>query len=611
MATTHSQPNPSDVWGYVSGKGQWRRSGDEAVGICPRCNGGPKREKCLSVNLTTGQWCCNRKNNCGQQGGFPALQELFGDQRQPRHQALTREPVTRTYTKPERKPGQLGDAGAAFLASRGLNELTIAAWRCGQDKLTGVGESVSWPVFNPAGELVNVKYRGIHTKDFRNAKGAQKLPVGLHTVKGAGRLILVEGELDAMSGYQYGLRNIVSVPNGTSDCDWVEDLWEYLTGFREIVIALDMDEAGAAAVRKLVKRLGAARCSGVTLPGGHKDLNECLMAGAGAEAIKAAFDAPHEFPVADLRFADGYLDELLAEKARPASRVGTLTGWAELDDSLKGFRDGEITIWSGYNGAGKSTVLGWLVNVWAGMGVRSCVASMELKPLSYLKWIAMQALGGDWDALSNDDITRWNAWVSPSFALLNHPASIHLDKMIEVFVYAAQRYNCKQFIADNLMKIITPGDPMESQRRIVTALKDFAIEWDCHVHIVAHPRKPPATGAAKMTRYDISGTSDIPNLADNVLIVNRTRHTAPPGQAQPADVTTIKVDKNREHGTEPEFQVYVNETSKGVYAMGGRRNFRDLIFLDDDIPAWSDAPPQRNAFDWMETSEPLTERRPA
>jgi twinkle protein len=605
----------SDIWGYVSGKGQWRRVGDEAIGICPRCNGGPKHEKCMSVNLTTGQWCCNRKNNCGQQGGFAALQELYGDQRAQRRQStMAREPMARTYTKPERKPGQLGEDGAAFLAARGLNELTVAAWKCGQDRLTGVGESVSWPVYNPAGELVNVKYRGINTKDFRNAKGAQKLPVGLHTVRGAGRLILVEGELDAMSGYQYGLRNIVSVPNGTSDCDWVEDLWDYLTGFREIVVALDMDDAGAHAVRKMVKRLGAARCSGVTLPGGHKDLNECLMAGVSAEAIKAAFDAPHEFPVADLRFADGYLEEMLAELDRPSSRVGTLTGWTELDENLKGFRDGEITVWSGYNGSGKSTVLGWLVNVWAGMGLRSCVASMELKPLSYLKWVTMQALGDDWENLTKHEIRRWNEWVSPSFALLNHPASITLDKLLEVFTYAAQRYGCKQFVADNLMKIITPGDTMESQRRIITALKDFAIEWDCHVHLVAHPRKPPATGAPKMTKYDISGTSDIANLADNVLIVHRIRQ--PPeivGQAA-SDLMFLKVDKNREHGKEPELQIFVNETSKGVFARGGRRNFRDLIFMDDDIPEWTDTPPPRRTTaepDWMNTAEPLTERRPA
>lgn len=608
MAPTHT-PSTSDVWGYVSGKGAWRRSGDEAIGVCPRCNGGPKRERSLSVNLTTGQWCCNRKNNCGQQGGFAALQELFGDRRQSYGPAMTREIAPRVYTKPERKPGQLGDEGRAFFTSRGLSDLTVAAWKCGQDRLVGVGEAVSWPVFNPAGELVNVKYRGITKKDFRNAKGAQKLPVGLHTVRGNGRLIIVEGELDAMSGYQYGLRNIVSVPNGTGDSDWVEDLWDYLTGFREIILALDGDDSGSSAVRKLVKRLGAARCSGVTLPGGHKDLNECLMAGVPAADVREAFEHPHEFRVADLRFADGYLDELLAEKDRPSSRVGHMSGWADLDESLKGFRDGEITVWSGYNGSGKSTVLGWLVNVWAGMGLRSCVASMELKTGSYLKWIAMQALGDDWESLTRDDIIRWNQWVAPSFALLNHPASITLEKLLEVFTYAAQRYGCKQFIADNLMKIITPGDPMESQRRVITALKDFAMEWEVHVHLVAHPRKPPSTGTPKMTRYDISGTSDIANLADNVLIVNRTKQPAAPGQYEP-DVTTIKVDKNREHGLEPEFTVIVNPKSKGVFGRGGRRNFRDLIFLDDDIPAFDDPiPPKRHqAPDILDTPEPLTRR---
>jgi twinkle protein len=567
------------------------------------------------VNLNTGQWCCNRKNNCGESGGVNALRDLYGDKpaatTKPR---LTGEPKARSYAKPERKPGQLADAGAAFFASRGLNDLTVAAWRCGQDKLVGVGEAVSWPVVNPAGELVNVKYRGISVKDFRNAKGAQKLPVGLHTVKGVDRLILVEGELDAMSGYQYGLRNIVSVPNGTGDMDWVEDLWDYLVGFTEIVVALDADASGAGMVEKLVKRLGPARCSGVKLPDGHKDLNECLMAGVSADAIKAAFADAHEFPVADMRFVGDYRNDVLAARKRVPGQRGVMSGWPELDQTLKGFRGGELTVWSGYSGSGKSTVIGWLINVWAAAGVRCFVASLEIPKESYLWWLAMQGLGMADEQITDEDYDRWSEWVNPSYVHLNRATSITLDDLMAAFTYAVQRYNCRQFVADNLMKITCPGDPLQAQGRIVTALKDFAIEWGVHVHLVAHPKKPPQTGAHKMTKYDISGSADIPNLADNVLIVNRIKHEQPIGPHRIPDEATIKVDKNRIWGLEPEFNVAISEKTKGVKSSGSRENFRDLILLDDDIPEWTDDPPPRRTTaepDWMNTAEPLTERRPA
>lgn len=578
-----------DVWGYLSSKGQWKRHGNEAIGICPRCNGGQRADKSLSVNLSSGQWCCNRKNNCGQQGGFNALQELYGDKRFVRHLDLTQEPKPRVYTKPERKPGQLGEEAARFLADRGINDLTITAWGCGQDKIKGLGQCVSWPVYNPAGDLVNVKYRAIGEKDFRNLPGSQKLPIGLHTVKGVDRLIIVEGELDAMSGYQYGLRNIVSVPNGTGDLDWVEDLWDYLAGFSEIVVAMDGDASGATMVQKMVKRLGAARCRGVALPGGHKDLNECLTAGVDKQAIHDAFAAAYDFPVADMRFATGFVGDLLALKRKPMGQTGVMSGWADLDDALKGFRGGELTIWSGYNGSGKSTVLGWLTNVWAAAGVRCFVASLELKTDVYMSWIAQQALGLDWDTIDEEELVRWAQWIGPTYVMLNQPFSITLDRLIEVFTYAAQRYECKQFIADNLMKIIAPGDTNEAQKRIVTKLKDFSIEWDAHVHLVAHPKKPPQHNY-KMNRYDISGASEIPNLADNVIIVNRIKTEQVPGQPYMPDQSTIKVDKNRIGVKEPEFSVVINPETKGVYGRGSRRNFRDLIFLDDDIPAFDDPP---------------------
>lgn len=56
-----------------------RKTGVQAMLICPFCDGGPKHEISFGINLESGAWNCLRNNNCGLSGTFYQLQERLGD----------------------------------------------------------------------------------------------------------------------------------------------------------------------------------------------------------------------------------------------------------------------------------------------------------------------------------------------------------------------------------------------------------------------------------------------------------------------------------------------------------------------------------------------------
>ena len=81
----------------------------------------------------------------------------------------------------------------------------------------------------------------------------------------------------------------------------------------------------------------------------------------------------------------------------------------------------------------------------------------------------------------------------------------------------------KVFCIDNLM--VTENDEKEelrNQTEIVKMLKSFAKKYNCIVHLVAHPRKSQ-NGYTGLDKSDISGSANITNLADYVMLVQRIK----------------------------------------------------------------------------------------
>lgn len=551
--------------------------GREAVARCPKCQSQGHREPTWSVNLETGAFVCNRQSSCGWTGGMRDLLDFFGERTEtaPR---LMQPAKPKTYTKPDAAKMQgLTEEHFGWLASRCISrEVAMAAG------LKGKPGALAFPVMDPDGNLANVKWRALKDKKFWNEEGAKRLPWGIQFVSPtASSLLVLEGELDLLAAHAYGLKDAISLPNGTGDQDWLDESWDWLERFQTIYLLTDMDPAGQAIRQQLSRRLGAWRCRDVKLP--HKDLNDCLMAGVPAEAIHEAIKRCGDYTPDKLASAHDFVDAVADLIANREALVGIPTGFQGLDALIKGWRSGELTVWTGQNGSGKSTILGQaMLNVIAS-GERVCIASMELAVPRYLRWLATQQ--ADDAEISSGEVYTVLAPVVDSLWFVDHVGSIPVESLTEVMTYAARRYGVRHFVVDSLVKLRLKGDPLEAQKRAVEALCDFADEFSAHVHLVCHPRK----GESDNDRPDktaVKGSGDITDLADNVISVHRNKT---PVKDQPSTVAAVL--KNREHGLEGACPLYVHPESKRVCDFDRRFDRVKLNTESLERPLWNSGRP--------------------
>ena len=408
-------------------------------------------------------------------------------------------------------------AGLDWLKSRGLTDKTIADFKIAEQVQGGKTYAV-FPYLRD-GVLVNVKYRNVaEKKDMRQEGGAEPCLFGWHLIDPKTRTVAIcEGEIDAMTLHQCGVPAL-SVNAGAGNHQWVENDWSRLDRFSEILVFFDNDEAGNKGAQELIHRLGVERCKRVVLPAA-KDANEYLMAGAEhADFDDAIRDAKPQDPE-ELRQASDFIGRVKAmfypaheDDRDPVLRLDKSLDWFE-------FRPGELTVWTGYNGHGKSLMLSQVLLGMMQQGERVMVFSGEMTPERQLKRAVKQAAGLDRPSLPYIDAI--GAWITDKLWFFNVVGSAGIDRLLQVFLYANKRYGMSHFVIDSLMMTDVPEDgpgSMTAQKDAVRKLCDFVRRNGCHLHLVAHPRKgaDESRGPGKL---DVAGSSKITDGADNVFTV--------------------------------------------------------------------------------------------
>ena len=532
------------VQDYLTRKGfPWKRRGDEATFACPFCTK-PDKEKKFSINLVSGAFNCFHLNSCGAKGSFFDFQKRLGDKpvSNKERNVFLNPPRKKAFVKPTAVIEKPVDAVLEYLHGRGFTDETINFFKVGSEK----GEEVAFPYYQN-GELINVKYRNIKEKKFRAIKDAELILFNRDNIEKES-LTICEGEFDCMALHQYGIE-AVSVPGGAGNSQWVESEWEYLETFSSVYICFDGDSAGQQGARDLSIKLGEWRCKLVTLP--LKDANECLMKGTTTAEMAECFNNAEDFKPDTLVTPMFFIERVQELFRQGPGLFGVKTPWEKLNSILKGWRDGELTVWSGQNGSGKSTILNQVFIDLAGNGVKSCIYSGEMPPERYLRWAIIQYQGNE--RPSPERITDTLKWLSSRVYILNMTSGIDPDKLISDFEYASKRYGVKHFIIDSLMKIrFKAQDEYKQQQDFTNQLCGFVKKHGVHVHLVAHPRKTESDDDV-MGKVDIKGSSHITDLADNVIVLHRLsedkKEAVKKRHSIPADMRLF-VKKNREFGVE-------------------------------------------------------------
>ena len=231
-----------------------------------------------------------------------------------------------------------------------------------------------------------------------------------------------------------------------------------------------------------------------------------------------------------------FIEEIFERIQGENKIVGTPMPWSKTINDFR-FRDGELTLWSGYNGHKKSMVLGYTSLQFIKMGEPVCIASFEMKPASTLFRMLKQATGTKDPDM--DDLERFMMWSDKNLFMYDHQGSLSAERLYGVITYAAKELKVKHMVIDSLMRVIPGEDSYNEQKDFVTKLCDLAIQLNIHIHLVHHVKKGKEDDISG--RYDAKGSGSISDNVHNSLVVwsNKKENEELP------DVI-IKCDKQRE-----------------------------------------------------------------
>ncbi|MEG2896554.1 MAG: DnaB-like helicase C-terminal domain-containing protein, partial [Niameybacter sp.] len=258
------------------------------------------------------------------------------------------------------------------------------------------------------------------------------------------------------------------------------------------------------------------------------DINEVLVRFGKEEVVKQINSAK----VLDV---DGVITTSQIEEFNVYEAEKVKSGIRMIDTNILGFVAGSLIVITGYNGSGKSTIINQMcIAESISQGYKVFAFSGELTPSNFKFWLYSTLVDND-DLVESESFTgekyfkikpfaeqSITEWIDDKLFLYNK-TDYTQETLLSTMEKLAKRKGVKVFIIDNLMKVeLDPKERNElsAQKKFVNALKMFAIKYNAVIHLVAHPRKPQE--GKKLDKFDISGSSDITNLADYVIGIHRT-----------------------------------------------------------------------------------------
>lgn len=416
--------------------------------------------------------------------------------------------------------------------TRGLSPLVLRKYGVGVDKFHFDKSQLcfTFPMFDKEKNLVRFKVRSVEKKaNMRlNPKGGAWGLFGLDTVPDdAKEVIVTEGEFDAMAAHQATGMPAVSLPNGASSLP--PALLPALERFRKIYLWMDDDMPGRDGAQQFSKKLGVRRCVVVrtnTPKKPCKDANDALLMGLDLKAIvHGARITPHEgvASFADLR------EEVFAEFTNSKQMHGVKSNFLpQLNKYLNGHRRGELSIFTGHTGVGKTTLLSQMSLDYCMQGVPTLWGSFEISDVRIARLLLSQFYFRNTGNCVSGLVTEFDEWADKFSALpmyfMRYFGSNPINRVLDAMEYSMYAHDCTHVLLDNL-QFMTSGqgkdgfDRFEVMDDVVAKLRRFSTVNNAHVSLVVHPRKE--NDDKEIETASIFGSAKSTQEADNVFILQR------------------------------------------------------------------------------------------
>lgn len=184
------------------------------------------------------------------------------------------------------------------------------------------------------------------------------------------------------------------------------------------------------------------------------------------------------------------------------------------------FRKGEVTLWHGINGHGKSAVTTQVAAYLATQDRKSCIASFEMLPVMTCSRMVKQVAGNGspTESFAKEFFSAFKGriWI------YDRRDRVDRGMLLAVIRYTALELGVTHFFIDSLMKCVAGEDDYNGQKDFVGDLCAMARELNIHIHLIHHVRK---SGDEKQipSKFDAKGSGAITDQVDNVLAVWRNK----------------------------------------------------------------------------------------
>ena len=565
--------NTAEINGFLIDKfNQYDLEVGKKEGVCPLCSSTRKpanrKAKCAMYDWERGLGTCM---NCNEVFQLHTFKRKGG--------------TNKEYSKPEWKNNiLLSDGVVKWFEKRGISQKTLVKARITEGKewmpqTSKIENTIQFNYFIN-NELINIKYRD-GRKNFKLVKDAEKVFYNLDSTVGHDNVVIVEGEMDALSFIEAGVTSVVSVPNGATlnrlNLEYLDNCIEYFEDKSKIILAVDGDEAGQNLQQELIRRFGAEVCYTVSF-GSCKDANEYLL-DYGSSMLSRLVSQAEPVPlenVVTLNDINDELQEFIQEGFKPGYQIG-------LDnfDSIFSTYTGQFITVTGVPSSGKSDFVDrMVVGYQMKYGWKTAFASPENAPNYLHAHKLMRKVWGDMPNKGHIGGAKWNEvanHVNDNFFFIDMERYT-LESVLRKGAELVKRKGIKCLVIDPYNKVrdvdCTTEDVNKYTMEYLTKIETFAKKYDVLVFIVAHPTKMYKTQEGKIeepTMYNIKGGGEWYDASYHGLLVHRDYE---------AKTTKVKVLKCKfqnlgENGAEAHFTW---EPKSGCFVP------HEMPDLDDKMP---------------------------
>jgi twinkle protein len=356
---------------------------------------------------------------------------------------------------------------------------------------------------------------------------------GQAQVTGGKRLIITEGELDAMAVAQAQLTQyqkiyaVCAIPSASMVSKVLLAQREWLRNFGEVILAFDMDEPGKKAVQQAAKIIGFDKVKVASLS--EKDPCDVLVKHGAETLIRQLWDAQPFNPAGIVKGEEVWEHFKRRQDTVSLAYPVCLQG---VNEKTHGMRLGEIALFTSGTGSGKSTVIKEIVleildKTTDSVGMVSLEESIGDSAQKFIGMALKKNLS--LEEVDEEELYKGfqQVFADERLIMLDHQGSVGDGSLIDKIEHLALM-GCKYIILDHLTIAVSEGAEgktgNEAVDSVMSSLLKICKKHNVWLGVISHLRK----GEKKVFEEgdlpsidDIKGSGSIKQISFDIIAFAR------------------------------------------------------------------------------------------